>query len=163
MNMIITDISILCFLGRLDLLESFTGMQYMFHTSYLVLHDYDNGRQADCTMKNIDKYLRSGKITSHEFKYTDILAVYEKKAGVSSADCSAYLLYCKLGFNLLTGDRTLKVFSDQLGIKVHDIIWALDEMLKKGIIDMIEYKEKLNELRGLSTRLPVDEIDRRLK
>lgn len=163
MNLIITDISILCFLGRLDLLECFTGMEYMLHTTDLVLHDYNCGREQEKNLKSIDKYVRSGKITGHESLYNDILSVYNKKNGVSPADCSVYLLHQKLRYNLLTGDRALKVFSDQLGIKFHDIIWALDEMHKHDIIDKVEYKEKLAELKGLSRRLPVEEIDRRLK
>lgn len=163
MNLIITDISILCFLGRLDLLEGFTGMEYTLHTTDFVLHDYNSDREQDRYLKSIDKHVRSGKITGHGTLYSDIQSVYKKKNGVSPTDCSVYLLHQKLRYNLLTGDRTLMVFSDQLGIKVHDILWALDEMRKQGIVDTIEYKEKLTELRSLSTRLPIEEIDRRLK
>jgi hypothetical protein len=36
-------------------------------------------------------------------------------------------------------------------------------MLKQDVIDKIEYREKLTELKDLSKRLPADEIDRRLK
>jgi hypothetical protein len=63
---------------------------------------------------------------------------------------------------LLTGDKALKLFSEQSGIEVHGIFWLIEQMYKHAIIDEIEYKEKLTELKGLSCRLPVEEINRRL-
>lgn len=81
----------------------------------------------------------------------------------SPSDCSICKLSLEVKAVLLTDDKTLKIFSEKSDIKVHDVIWLIDEMFKREIIDVVEYKEKLIELKGLSQRLSVEEIDRRLK
>jgi len=162
MNFILTDVSIFIFLSRLELMESFIGMDFIVHTTNFIMNDYNRGRKQDNSLKNFDKYIRSGKISEHVCECDAIQSVYNRRQGISPSDCSAYILYQKLGSQLLTGDRTLQVFSDQLGIRIYDIIWLMDEMYKHAIIDEIEYKEKLTELKSLSCRLPVEEINRRL-
>jgi len=151
------------FLSRLELVDSFAGMYFEIHTTDYIINEYYQGEKKDQKLKRLDKFIRSGKFKIHEYGYDVIFSVSQQKRGLSPSDCSVFLLSSELNAVLLTGDRTLKIFSEQNGIKVHGIIWLIDEMLKYNVMDDVEYKEKLTELKGLSERLPVDEIDRRLK
>lgn len=163
MKIIVTDANILMFLSRLELVDSFIGMNYEVHTTDYIIDEYYKGNKRDQKLKRLDKYIRSGKVEIHEYSLEELMPIYEIKQSLSIADCSIYKLSMELEAFLLTGDKTLKIFSEQSGIKVHGIIWLVDEMLKRDIIDKVEYKEKLAELKNLSQRLPVEEIDRRLK
>jgi len=163
MKLIVSDANILIFLSRLRLMDCFVGMDFEIHTTDFIINEYNKGGVGDKNLKRLEKYIRSGKIKEHQFQYDELLSVYEQKRTLSIPDCSIFKLSLELQAILLTGDKALKIYSEQNGIKVHGIIWLIDEMHKHGIIDKVEYKEKLTELKGLSTRLPVDEIDRRLK
>jgi len=163
MKLIVTDANVLIFLSRLDLMESFVVMDFEIHTTDYIINEYYKGAKKELNLKNLDKYVRSGKLCVHEYGYTEILAIQEQKISLSIPDCSIYKLALDLQAILLTGDKPLKMFSELSNIEVHGIIWLIDQMRGADIIDHIEYKEKLKELKGLSSRLPVDEIDRRLK
>lgn len=163
MKIIVTDANILMFLSRLELVDSFAGMDFEIHTTDYIINEYYKGEKKDQKLKRLDKYIRNGKIEIHEYSLDELMPIYEQKKALSPSDCSIYKLSLELNAVMLTGDRTLKIFSEQSGIKVHGVIWLIDEMLKHNIIDGIEYKEKLTELKNLSQRLPVEEIDRRLK
>ena len=163
MKLIVTDANILIFLSRLDLIDSFVAMDFEIHTTDFIIDEYYRGAKKEHNFKNLDKYIRSGKITIHEYGYDDILVIYEQKKSLSPSDCSIFKLSLDLEAILLTGDKPLKIFSERSQVEVHGIVWLIDEMLVHEIIDQVEYREKLTVLKGLSQRLPVEEIDRRLK
>ena len=163
MKLIVSDANILIFLSRLGLVDNFTGMDFEIHTTDFIINEYNKGGAGDKKLKRLEKYIRSDKIKVHEYQFDELLSVYEQKKTLSIPDCSIFKLSSELQAVLLTGDKALKIYSEQNGIKVHGIIWLIDEMHKHDIIDKVEYKEKLTELKGLSSRLPVEEIDRRLK
>lgn len=163
MKLIVTDANILIFLSRLDLIDSFVAMDFEIHTTDFIIDEYYRGAKKESNLKNIDKYIRSGKMTIHEYNYDEIIVIYEQKKSLSPSDCSIYKLSLDLKAILLTGDKPLKIFSELSKIEVRGIVWLIDEMHGNNIIDKVEYKEKLKELKGLSERLPIDEIDRRLK
>lgn len=163
MKLIVTDANVLIFLSRLDLIDSFIFMDFEIHTTDYIMNEYYRGAKKESNLKNLDKYVRSGRLTVHEYGYDEIYTIYQQKSSLSLPDCSVYKLSLDLNAILLTGDRQLKAFSENSKIEVHGIIWLIDEMRKGGIIDQVEYREKLRDLKGMSRRLPVDEIDRRLK
>lgn len=163
MKLIVTDANILIYLSRLDLVDGFAGMSFDIHTTDFIIDEYYKGRIKDPNLKNLDRYIRSGKIEVHEYGLDELQVIYEQKKGLSPADCSVYKLSKDLQAALLTSDRALRSFSEDRGIIVYGLIWLIDEMLKAGIVDKIEYDEKLRFLKALSSRLPLDEIERRLK
>lgn len=163
MNVVVTDANVLIFLSRLDLMGSFAGMDFEIHTTDFIVDEYYKGRKKDKELKNIDGYIKSGRLTIHEYGYDELMEIYKQKKGLSPSDCSVFKLSSDLDAVLLTGDKTLKLFAEKSAIEVHGIIWLIDEMLEHGVIGKIEYRKKLAELKGLSRRLPVEEIDRRLK
>jgi predicted nucleic acid-binding protein len=163
MKLIVTDANVLIFLSRLDLIESFIVMDFEIHTTDYIMNEYYRGAKKETNLKNLDKYVRSGRLTIHEYGYEEIFTIFEQKSSLSLPDCSVYKLSMDLNAILLTGDKQLKAFSENSKVEVHGIIWLVDEMCKNGIIDQVEYREKLIDLKGLSQRLPADEIDRRLK
>jgi len=163
MKLIVTDANVLIFLSRLDLMESFVSMDYEIHTTDYIINEYYKGAKKEHNLKNLDKYMRSGRISVHEYGYSEIYALYGLKKLLSISDCSIFKLAMDIRAMLLTGDKPLKQFSELSNIEVHGIIWLIDQMKDAGIIDHVEYREKLKELKGLSKRLPSGEIDRRLK
>lgn len=163
MKLIVTDANILIHLSRLDLVDNFIGMDFEVHTTDFIIDEYYKGIGKDKKLKNLDRYIRAGKILIHEYNLDELLVIYKQRKGLSPSDCSVFKLSHDLNAILLTSDKTLKLFSEQSNLTVYGIIWLIDEMKKKGILDIIEYREKLTELKTLSQRLPIDEIDRRLK
>ena len=161
MILIVTDANIFIHLSRLDLIDSFVTMDFEIHTTDYIINEYNKGIKKEITFKRLDKYIRSEDIKIHEFSYEELLEVYEQKKKLSIADCSIYKLSMKLEAILLTGDKALKLFSEENGIRVHGLFWLIEKMYKNEIIDEIEYNEKLTEIKSISSRLPVDEIDRK--
>ncbi len=163
MKLIVSDANILIFLSRLDLVDSFFAMDFEIHTTDYIINEYNRGINKEINLKSLKKYIRSNKLNVHEYDYETIEKIYEQKSSLSPPDCSVYLLLLEIKAILLTGDKQLKQFSEKSGLEVHGFLWLIDKMYCDGIIDKIEYQEKLIELKSLSKRLPVEEIDRRLK
>jgi predicted nucleic acid-binding protein len=138
-------------------------MNFEVHTTDFIIDEYYRGKKKEKNLKNINKYMRSGKIEVHVYDYNKIFTLHEQKKSLTASDCSIYILSREIKAILLTGDRKLKLFSEKGDVEVHGIIWLIDKMHHNGVIDNIEYKEKLIELKSLSKRLPIEEIDRRLK
>jgi hypothetical protein len=62
---------------------------------------------------------------------------------------------------LLTGDKKLKTVAGESGIDVRGIFWAFDEMKAKKVLSPSEYKKKLEKLKEINRRLPLEEFEKR--
>ena len=64
MKIIVTDANILMFLSRLELVDSFAGMDFEIHTTDYIINEYYKGEKKDQKLKRLDKYIRSGSTIS---------------------------------------------------------------------------------------------------
>ena len=55
---------------------------------------------------------------------------------------------------MLTGDRRLRRYAEQLSIEVHGILFLFDEMVANSVISSIDAAKKLEDLIALNSRLP---------
>ena len=72
----------------------------------------------------------------------------------------------KRGFILLTGDMRLRKVALEEGVLVHGTIWVFDELLREKIItkqEFIEFMKRIKQHNGKDIRLPISEIDKRIK
>jgi predicted nucleic acid-binding protein len=81
----------------------------------------------------------------------------------SRADLFALVLARTQGALLLTGDRHLRQAAEQEGVWVHGTLWLLDQMVERSVIAPWDAAEALLLMKEGRRRLPVEEIDRRLR
>jgi len=64
---------------------------------------------------------------------------------------------------LLTGDKPLRNAAAKNNTRVHGILWVMDQLVKKTIIDHKEAHAKMMLLMKVNNRLPIGECEKRLK
>ena len=67
------------------------------------------------------------------------------------------------GYTLLTGDAKLRVAATKTNVDVHGIIYVIDKLVDKLLLTKEIAANKLKELALLNPRLPLSEIDKRVK
>jgi rRNA-processing protein FCF1 len=141
MKLIVTDANILIYLSRLDLIESFFNMNFSVHTTDFIIDEYYRGKKKEKNLKNINKYMRSGKIEVHVYDYNKIFTLHEQKKSLTASDCSIYILSREIKAILLTGDRKLKLFSEKGDVEVHGIIWLIDKCITMVLLTISSIKK----------------------
>lgn len=63
---------------------------------------------------------------------------------------------------LLTGDKGLRIAAEKEGVKVHGILWIIEELLTLKIIKPMQAKNSLDSMRASGSRLPLDLIQKLL-
>jgi predicted nucleic acid-binding protein len=162
MKIAVTDANVFIYLVRLDLFDSFLFLGFEIHTTVFIINEYNKGIQKHTCPKKLDKFIRSGQINVHDMEYDEIMSFGNFKSELSVPDRSIFIVSKKLNATLLTADKSLRIFSEHNDLQVKGILWIIHELYNKSIIDKIEYIDKLEDLKSLSDRLPVSEIDRRL-
>ncbi|HHU55413.1 MAG TPA: PIN domain-containing protein [Acholeplasmataceae bacterium] len=105
-------------------------------------------------------------IEMEEIEYIKALELLRQYPKLSTYDTIALSISINRKINLLTGDKRLKQAAKDFGIKTHGTLWVFDELLHDKTIsqkDYIKYMEKLKENCGKKIRLPILEIEKRIK
>ena len=153
----ITDANIFIDLFKLDLLPLLFLIGYEIQTTGQVcgeLHDY----QLEAIIGAVSLVVYS--LTSAEI---DELGNEGVPSGLSSADRSVLLLAHKVKDVVLTGERILRRVLESNSIEVHGIIWIFDEFVNQGLLAKRVAAEKLIVLKTINTRLPLREIEIRIR
>ena len=156
---IVQDANILIDLYEVDLLKSFFALGHETHSTDLVLHEID---------QPVHDYVTSGKIRQHILTPEQLEQVLQIQTslgqGISLPDSSVLWLTSQLGTNvrLLTGDGKLRQCAEGIGIKVHGLLWILDQLVENKIVSAKEMIGKLEKLRNFGSRLPNDECQKRI-
>ena len=82
---------------------------------------------------------------------------------LAATDLAAYLLARALDANLLTGDWRLNDLATKNGIRVHGVLWLLDEMVRFQAIASEQAVTALNKMLNQGARLPQGECRIRLE
>ena len=81
---------------------------------------------------------------------------------LSATDLAAFLIARALDATLLTGDWRLNDLAAKNGLRVHGVLWLLDEMVRFRAIAPEHAANALNQMLSQGARLPQDECRKRL-
>ena len=101
-----------------------------------------------------------------ESAMSNVIELYQQhknKTNVSLTDCTVWYYATQNNYTLLTGDRKLRKASLIDGVEVHGIIYVIDQLVKEGILAKRIAISKLKQLRKSNPRLPMNEIEKRIK
>ncbi len=91
-----------------------------------------------------------------------VLDLAERYIHPSREDLFALVLAKEINAVLLTGDGSLRDAAIEEGVKVHGVIWLIDQMVEHGIIDKRERAVSLKLIVKSGSRLPCEEVKARL-
>jgi hypothetical protein len=78
-------------------------------------------------------------------------------------DSSVWYYAKREGCILLTGDKKLRSSAANDGVEVRGILYVFDALVEESVITPSAAADKLAQLRVVNSRLPKDEIDKRIK
>lgn len=159
----VSDTNIIFDLITIDLLEEAFCLPYEFHTTQQVIEEILNPGQRERVNKLIvNNFLHVITLSAVDLENIETYRASEAKK-LSSQDCSVLFYARDNGFSLLTGDRNLRKKAEAFGLEVHGIFFLLDELVNSGIIDKQMAIDRLTLLFSLNSRLPAQEVMKRLK
>jgi predicted nucleic acid-binding protein len=82
---------------------------------------------------------------------------------LSPADLSCLIASEDMKVPLITGDRALRARAEAQGLAVHGILWVLDQLVAREIMDPTRAQNAVRMILDGGGRLPPDEVERRLK
>lgn len=85
-----------------------------------------------------------------------------QRSKVSFNDMCALVVARYSRATLLTGDKTLRNFANELDVDVHGVLWVLDELVRLGTLNEINAARCLNMMIEMGSRLPQDECEKRM-
>lgn len=163
MNIVVNDANVLIDLVKLRLLPHFFGLQQVFYTTDLILHEL-HAEQVEELQTFIDAdTLRIIHLTDDEVM--EITRIQAEKRQLSEQDCSAIVCARKVAGNLLTSDNILRKFATRNLLTVYGHLWVFDRMVEENTISPLEAIAKLTELRETVNprlNLPKAECDSRI-
>ena len=85
-----------------------------------------------------------------------------QRKGLSFTDCTVLYQGITLSATVLTGDKKMMRSAKEMDIDVRGILYIFDQLVEQGILSHSIACQKLQQLFSRNTRLPKDEIDKRL-
>lgn len=159
MIVVVQDANILIDLYEVEFLCPFFKLGLENHSTDLVLNEIE---------QPIHEYVKSGLIRQHMLTPENLEQIFALQwvsaNGVSLPDCSVLWLTRELGSEtrLLTGDGKLRQVAENGKIKVHGLLWILDQLVTKKIVSVEAMSDKLEKLVAGGSRLPTNECQKRL-
>jgi len=162
MRIIINDANILMDLADLNLLLNSPQLRYELHTTDFVIAEIEDNDQSSKLNSFIkDKILKVISFSSE--RLNEIYTLANRHSGLSITDCSVLSYSKEVDGILLTGDGKLRKVAQKADIEVRGILFIFDELVDKEVISKETAVIKLNELMTINSRLPVDEINKRVE
>jgi len=162
MKIVIYDANILIDLAKLDLLDVFSKLNFELHTTDFVYEELNEEQKSP-----VSSLLENGVLNIIETialsDFQGINRLLDESNGLSFEDCSVWYYSAKLSGMLLSGDGKLRKQVRKNGIEVRGIIYVFDELIKQNLITFSKGIKKLEQLLQLNSRLPKNEIEKRIK
>lgn len=161
----VSDTNIFIDLVEIDLLDDFFALPWEIHTTDLVIHELKVAEQKEKVVGHCSNgTLRVKDFTSKEMSMlVKFYAAQRQSARVSIQDCSVWLYAMENDYILLTGDGRLRKAAVKSGVDVHGIFYVIDRLVELQLLSKEEAVDKLTKLISLNPRLPLSEIERRIK
>lgn len=96
--------------------------------------------------------LKVEELADQEISAAEDLAARHPRPG--RMDIVALSLAITRGWDLLSGDSSLREAARREGCKVHGTLWILRELVRARVLTKIEADERLEEMRVAGRRLP---------
>jgi len=159
MNLLIHDANILIDLIKTECVGHFFSLKYEMFTTSAVMGELDEEQQ-----RILEQFIAENKLRIRKFNDLEdeaILKIFSNTPGISYPDATVYFASKDMGALLLTGDKKLRTIAESTGVDVKGIFWAFDEMKTKKALTVAEYKRKLEKLKEINRRLPMEEFEKR--
>jgi len=164
-KIVVNDTNVFIDLLDVELLDCFFKLPWEIHTTDTVMFELVKEGQRDTVQQFVDNK-RLSVATFETKQVMEITSMHKKlrnKTNVSFTDCSVWY-YAKVNhYPLLTGDRKLRSAASHSGVEVHGILYVFDALVELGIIKANDAASRLRQLRLSNTRLPKEEVERRIK
>ena len=158
MKLLINDANILIDIVKLDIVEAFLSLNFDLHTTDFVFAELNDHQQATITSGRL-KIIK----TENQQDFDAILNLLIAHKGLSFEDCSVWHYTQKLKGTLITGDAILRKKVTKAGLDVKGIIFILEEIKNQNKLPVNICIEKLEALKAINDRLPINEIDKRIE
>jgi len=159
MNLLIHDANILIDLIKTECVGHFFSLKYEMFTTSAVMGELDEEQQRILEQFIAENILKIRKFNDIEDEA--IFKIYSNTPGISYPDATVYFASKDMGALLLTGDKKLRSVAESSGVDVKGIFWAFDEMKMNKALTVAEYKRKLEKLKEINRRLPMEEFEKR--
>lgn len=156
----VTDANIFIDLIKTDTMHLLFKLELRIHTTQEVVDELEPYQQDA-----IYALSKEGCVFVNALSYEELSNLSNQKFpdGLHLADQTVFVLAKKIDGILLSGDKKLRKHCERNNIRVKGILWIYDEIYAKKLMDVNWLKEKLSCLKGINKRLPIDEIEERLK
>jgi len=162
MRIAINDANILIDLADLDMLDYFTQLEFEFITTDFIIEEIEDETQKS-KVANLIRVNKLTVITTKSEEYSKITDIISNHNGISFEDASVWYYSKKYDGILLTGDGNLRRQALKCGIEVRGILFVFDQLVGKKIFSKETAVTKLKELKTLNSRLPLKEVEARIK
>lgn len=154
-EIIIKDACILFDLVDLNLLQDFFQLEFIALTTPQVIGEITNEVQ----WAEISKYVDNGKLqVENNGTYEAIASLKYENPGLSLPDCSVLELALRKNAIVYSSDGSLRKTSIKKQLTVRGILWIIDELLSKMIINDETAIKKLIKYEKINDRAPVKDI-----
>lgn len=154
------DASILIDLIAINLIEQIFALDYHMVTTDFIIEELRPEQRSILLT-----FIANGRLTidiSNEQDIIDIVALSDRYASLSLADCSVLFYAQRYSAILLTGDKRLRNTALDSALEVHGILWVLELLVDTKIIMPHLAAQRLEELINSNVRLPVEECRKRI-
>ena len=164
-KIVVSDTNIFIDLISVNLLDGFFSLPWEIHTTDMIMKELKDSNQKAV----VDAFRQLGSLKVKEFDGNEMLELMRMRkralesSNASIQDCSVWKLAKNLDCSLLTGDNRLRKVVQKDNVEVHGILYLFDKMLEHQVINHETAITKLQSLFSINTRLPKDEIDKRIE
>jgi predicted nucleic acid-binding protein len=113
----------------------------------------------------IEEHIQEERIEVIGFSAIELREIQSlnNKYTVSIPDCSVLYLTEKRNARLITGDKRLRKVAEHNGIQCHGVLWVIDILFEKKVIDGLVATAALGKIISFGGRLPEKEVNSRYK
>ncbi|MEW5869072.1 MAG: type II toxin-antitoxin system VapC family toxin [Chloroflexota bacterium] len=155
-SVLVTDTNIWIDLENGGILPDVFGLPYQFLTPDFAIREFVRPKW---------QLLQALGLRSQELEpalIQELAFLRATNRALSATDLAAFLIARALDATLLTGDWRLSDLATENGIRVHGVLWLLDEMVRFRAISPEQAANALSQMLNQGARLPQDECRKRL-
>ncbi len=157
----IQDANILIDLVKTRLFDYCLALEYQFTTTDIILAELYDEQVA-----LIQPHVNAGRfviINIGEEELVEIQLMSMQDTQLSEQDWSALYYAIQQDAILVTGDSRMRKMAKEKSVKYHGLFWLLDQLVETSVLSATEACDFVQKLIVVNNRLPVDEIDKRVR
>ena len=160
-TVVVNDASCLIDLNKGDLLDVFCNLPYRFVVP-LTVRETEVLSISERQWRSLD----DAGIVTYDLSPDEIgqaLALKQRYPGLSANDCFCHVTAMSKSAILLTGDALLRKVATRNGLRVHGVLWIIDELEAHGVCQKDRLVQALETWQAdVAAFLPQQEITKRL-